>query len=524
MPARKLTLLLKGGNVFDGTGSPPKPADIGIRGDTIVHVGNGPKEADETIDLAGLSVSPGFIDAHGHSEFTLLADPRALGKLLQGVTTEINGNCGLSAGPLIGEARERREEDLREYGISERWETLSEYLSILERRGPGLNFATLAGHGSIRASVVGYADRVPSEKEMGEMKRLLRGTLEAGAIGLSSGLIYPPGVYTTTEELIELARYGKEVSEPFVYASHMRSETDRLLEAMEETIRIGEGAGVRIHVSHIKTAGRENWHRADGAIALMDEARARGIGVTCDRYPYTAASTDLDSVLPAWAFEGGADEELRRLKDPELRERIKAELPEDEEYWDGVVVSSVPGEPGRWMEGKSIREIAASAGKDLREALLDVLASEGTRVGGIFHGMSEENLWKFLSLPYAMAASDSAARSPDGPTAKGKPHPRGFGTFPRFLKNYPGGLSGAVHKSTMLPASTFGLRDRGMIREGLKADIVVFDAASLADRATYEKPFEVPGGIVHVLVNGVFAVIEGRPTGRRPGRVLRGGT
>jgi N-acyl-D-amino-acid deacylase len=523
LPAGKIELLLKGGTVFDGTGAPPRRADVGISGGSIVYLGDGPVRAERTVDLSGLSVCPGFIDCHGHSEFSLLADPRALGKLLQGVTTEISGNCGLSAGPLRGAVRKRREEDLKEFDIPERWETLEEYLPILESREPALNFATLAGHGSIRGSVIGYSDREPTAREMEEMKLLLGETLKAGAIGLSSGLIYPPGMYSGSGELVELARHGRSVAGEFIYASHMRSESDGLLEAIEETLGVGEGAGVAVHVSHIKTAGRQNWHKADAAIAFMEEAIARGLRATCDRYPYTASSTDLDAVLPRWAFEGGAEEEMRRLRDPAERERLKAELPGDDETWEGVVVSSVPGERGKWLEGLSIREISLRMGKECREAVLDVLAGEGIRVGAIFHGMGEENLWKFLSLPYAMVASDSSARSPDGPTATGKPHPRGFGTFPRFLKNFPGGLSGAIHKATLLPASTFGLKGRGMISEGYRADIVAFDPARLADRATYGEPFLLPEGIVHVLVNGALAVSDGEPTGLRPGRVLRGG-
>jgi N-acyl-D-amino-acid deacylase len=525
LPRGKVTLLLKGATVYDGTGSPPETKDIGIKGGTIVFVGEGFNgEAETVMDLKGLSVAPGFIDTHGHSEFTLLADPTALGKVLQGITTEINGNCGLSAAPMLGEARARREDDLREYDIAERWETLEEYLSLLEKREPGLNFATLAGHGSVRASVIGYADREPSPEELDRMKGLLRETLEAGAIGFSTGLIYPPGIYSTTEELVGLARYGSEVAPgPFIYASHMRSEGERLIEAVEETVKVGSEAGVSVHISHIKTAGRENWDKAGAAIEVMERARAAGVRATCDRYPYTAGSSDLDSVLPGWVFEGGADEELKRLKDPAMREKIKGELTEDDECWEGVVISSVPGESGRWLEGLNIKDIAARMGVDCKDALLDVLVKEGIRVGAVFHGMSEENLWRFLSLPYAMAGSDSAMRSFSGPTARGKPHPRGFGTFPRFLKNYPAGLSEAIHKATALPAATFGLEGRGVIREGFTADIVAFDRERLADKATYEKPFQRPVGVYHVIINGVPSVLDGEPTGQRPGRVLRGG-
>lgn len=524
MPEGKVTLLLKNCTIYDGTGAPPASADVGIKDDTIVSVGQAPAEAETTIDVRGLAIAPGFIDTHGHSEFTLLADPSALGKVLQGITIEINGNCGLSAGPLYGEALERREDDLREYDIKERWNTLGEYLSILEKRDLMINFSTLAGHGSVRASVMGYADREPTGSDMAEMKSLLAEALSDGAIGLSTGLIYPPGIYSSTEELAELARHGREVSaRPFIYTSHMRSESDRLIEAIEETLGIGEDSGAGVHISHIKTAGRENWHKADAAIALIDDARNKGVRATCDRYPYTAGSTDLDSVLPKWAFEGGSEEEMKRLQDPAQRAKIKDELPEDDEVWEGVVISSVPQDSGRWLEGLSVKEIAKRKNIDCRDALLEVLINEGLRVGAIFHGMSEENLWRFLSLPYAMVGSDSAARSLMGATARGKPHPRGFGSFPRFLRNYPGGLPEAIRKATALPAETFGIEGRGLIKEGYKADIVVFDTVSLNDRATYEEPFRKPDGIVHVIINGVPAVFDGEATGMRSGKVLRGG-
>jgi N-acyl-D-amino-acid deacylase len=278
LPHGKVTLLLKGCTIYDGTGALPAAADIGIKDDTIVSIGQAPAEAETTIDVKGLAVAPGFIDTHGHSEFTLLADPSALGKVFQGITTEINGNCGLSAGPLYGEAMARREDDLREYDIKERWSTLGEYLSILEKTEPTLNFATLAGHGSVRASVMGYANRAPSGSDTAEMKRLLSEALYHGAIGFSTGLIYPPGIYSSTGELSVLARHGRKVSTgPFIYTSHMRSESDGLIEAIEEALSIGADSGVGVHISHIKTAGRENWHKADDAITLMDGARNKGV-------------------------------------------------------------------------------------------------------------------------------------------------------------------------------------------------------------------------------------------------------
>ncbi len=368
---------------------------------------------------------------------------------------------------------------------------------------------------------MGYGDRRPTAEEKVRMKALLEETLGAGAIGMSTGLIYPPGLYTDTDELVELCRHGAGLrAGRFVYATHMRSEAAGLLEALGEAVRIGSEAGVRTHVSHLKTAGRENWRLADDAIAKIEKARAEGIRLTCDRYPYTASSTDLDSVLPHWVLEGGHEEEIRRLKDPGTRARISGELPVQEETWSAVVISSVLRNQD--LVGRSIAEIAVSAGKGFAEALMDVLVEENLRVGAIFHSMSEENLWKFLSLPYAMVGSDSASRSLSGPTAAGRPHPRGFGSFPRFLKHYPGGLGEAVYKTTLLPARTFGFSDRGRIKEGFKADLVAFDPRKLSDRATYAEPFRKPDGIYYVVINGVVAVSGGEPTGARPGRVLRG--
>ncbi len=523
---RQLKFLLKGGMLYDGTAAPPIQADIGIAGDRIVFAGDARAasvEAEETVDADGLAVAPGFIDTHAHSEFTLLADPRATGKVLQGITTEINGNCGLSAAPLMGEARERREADIGEYDIPERWETFQQYFAILEARRPSLNAATLAGQGNIRASVFGYVDRSPSSDEMHRMKDLLGEALSQGALGMSTGLIYPPGVYTGTQEIIELARHGYGLlGDRFIYTSHMRSEGDALLESLEETLRIGREAGVRVHVSHIKTSGRENWHKVDECIGLLERARAEGIGATCDRYPYTAGSTDLDAALPPWTYEGGNEAELGRLRDPETRKRIIGELPPEDERWDGVVVSSVESDANRWMEGESVSAIGRRLGRSPHQALIDILIDEQLRVGAIFHGMSEENMKRFLGLPYCMVGSDSSSRCLDGPTRKGKPHPRGFGSFPRYLSMFADGLPAAIHRITQLPALTFGLEGRGLVREGSFADLTVFDTRKVRDTATYTDPFRTPEGIRYVLVNGSVVVRNGEYTGERPGRVLYG--
>ncbi len=523
----ELDILIKNALIFDGSGKEPFYGSIGIGGDKIAIVSKDPAEsisAREIVNAKGLTVSPGFIDTHSHSEFTLLADSRAEGKVLQGITTEINGNCGLSAAPLRRDAYEQREPDLIELGISERWSTLNEYFSILEKRGLTINFATLVGHGNIRASVMGYGDRKPGKKEFIEMLYLLDESIEAGALGLSTGLIYPPGVFSETDEIIELTGSINKL----IYTTHMRSEGDRLEEAVMETLEIGKKSGIPVHISHIKTSGKRNWHKIDKVINMIDEARSEGIKVTADRYPYTAAATDLDAVLPSWTYEGGSDKELERLKDKKVRELIKADIlsqhPE-REYWKGVIISSLNKEDRKWMEGKSINELSSLMNKDPFDVLFDLLFEERLRVGAIFFSMSEGNLLRFLSLPYVMIGSDSSARSFDGITRQGKPHPRGFGSFPRFLSRYGNtiGMTEAIHRITALPARTFSIKGRGIITEGYYADIVISDTEGLLDRATFDNPFQRPEGIHYVIINGKIAVRDGMLTGIKGGRILRGG-
>src|SRR4030066_40336 len=319
-----LDILNKNARIVDGNGSPSFEGSIGIKEEKISAIGDlSESQAGTVIDANGLAVSPGFIDIHAHSEFTLLADRRGEGKVMQGVTTEVSGNCGLSAGPLYGDYFERRKGDLEEVGLELSWHDLDEYFELVETVGMSLNFATLIGHGNLRGSVVGYGDRKPAEKEMEKMKTLLREAMKAGGFGLSSGLIYPPGVYSETEELIELAKVVKEFGG--IYASHMRSEGDRLLEAIAEAIRIGEEGEIPVQISHLKIGGERNWHKLEEAFELIEAARGRGVDVTADRYPYTASSTDLDAILPSWAYEGGVDAELKSVSPPEKRETLKKE-------------------------------------------------------------------------------------------------------------------------------------------------------------------------------------------------------
>ena len=533
----EIDLLIKNGIVYDGTGKEPFEADIGVAGDKIALIDKNSKfkiqNSKKFIDAKGLAVVPGFIDTHAHSEFILLADPRAEGKISQGITTEINGNCGLSAAPLYGEALEHREKDLAELGIKERWSTFEEYFRILEGREIALNFVTLAGHGNIRASVIGYKDKKPTASELKKMQALLQKTIDAGAIGLSTGLIYPPGIYSDTEELIELCKALSQKSGTsifkLIYTSHMRSEGKNLIESINEIIRIAKEANIKVHISHIKTSGKENWDKIDEATSLINSARKRGVKITCDRYSYTASSTDLDTILPSWTYEGGAEEELRRLKSSEVLEKIKKEIQHghpDNDYWTKVRVSSVSSQKNKWMAGKTLSYISRKINKSAVDALFKILIEEKLRAGAIFSTMSEDNLRRFLSLPYAMIGSDSSARSMSGIPYDGKPHPRGFGSFPRFLGKYVRderlmSMSEAIYKITMLPAKIFGIQKRGIIKKGAFADIVVFDPARIIDRATFDKPFLKSEGIHYVVINGTPVVWKGKFTGAAGGKILR---
>ena len=522
-----LDYLIKDGNVIDGSGSAPMLLNVGIEGKRIFYVGRDYKAARNVIDASGLTVSPGFIDTHAHSEFTILADGRAEGKLSQGVTTEINGNCGLSAAPLFSEAFDRRESDRHEVGINEAWHTFEEFFRLLNDNGIAINYATLCGHGNLRASVMGYKDGPPSRSEMAEMKRLLAGALHAGARGLSTGLIYPPGVYSTSDEIIELAKMTACERPGAIYATHMRSEGDALVESVEETLNIGVAARIPVHISHLKTSGEKNWHKIVNVIDMIGRSHAAGFQITCDRYPYIASSTDLDTVFPSWVYVGGVKEELKRLRDPDVWAGIRSELADyADNYWRGVYISSVSNPGNKWMEGENILDIAAKKHMHPADAVMNITLAEDARAGAIFFSMCEDNLRSILSLPFTMIGSDSSVRSFTGLTCIGKPHPRGFGSFARFLSKYARDehivtLTEAVRRMTSLPAKVFGLEQRGLIKQGYYADVAIFDYAGLQDKATFREPFKGACGVEHVFVNGSLSFSRGFFGNRRAGMVLR---
>src|SRR4030043_2040056 len=552
----KIDMLIKNGLVFDGTGSEPSKADIGISSDKILFVDKKAKvKADRIIDAKNMAVAPGFIDTHSHSEFTLIADPRAEGKVCQGITTEINGNCGLSAAPLYGEALHQREEDLKELDIRERWARFNQYFHILEKQGIAVNFATLAGHGNIRASVIGYEDKLLDDIELKKMQTLLKKAISEGASGLSTGFIFPPCFYSKTEELIELckvlSKYTNPPLPPFnpstspltkggikrgvggfgIYTTHMRSEGKKLIESIKEAIKIGKEAGIKVHISHIKTSGEENWHKIEDAVSIMEKYRKEDALLTCDRYPYTSSSTDLDVILPSWTFAGGKEKELKKLKDSKIRIKIKNQILKNKsskDYWKNIFISSLNTDKNMWMLGKSLYDISRIRDREPVDIVFDILIEENLRVGAIFSSMNEDNLKRFLSLSYCMIGTDSSARCFSGPTCKGKPHPRGFGSFPRFLGKYVRdeclmSMSEGIHKMTMLSARTFGIHKRGVIKKGAFADLVIFDQEKINDRARFEDPFLKPEGIYYVFVNGLPAIWEGKITGVRAGRILRHG-
>ncbi len=526
----EIDYLLRGGFVIDGLSgeSAAVKADVAVRDDRIMATGDlSHVDAAKTIDVNGLYVCPGFIDVHSHSDFMLLADGRAEGKICQGITTEINGNCGLSAAPLYGAALEQRENELNDLDIKDRWSTLPEYFALLEKRRFAVNFATLAGHGNLRACAAGYSDRPLSRVQTEDMVVLLRDAMKAGAKGLSTGLVYPPGLYAGTGEIIRLAR--ETAACRGVYTTHMRSEGDRLIESVEEVMEIAAESKIHAHISHLKTSGEKNWKKIDDVFRMIDEAKNRGMSLTCDRYPYIASSTGLDAVLPAWAFEGGNKREIERLKNERrrLQEDILSEHPEasSASFWENVVISSVRRGENEWMQGRNIAEISWRLGKTPFESLFDILVEEDLDAGAIFFFMNEENLKSVLKQPYTMTGTDSSARSFSGITAKGKPHPRGFGSFPRVLGRYvreqgimtPGE---AIYKMCGLPARVFNISRRGILRKDFFADIVVFDPEKVNDTADYDDPFQKPEGIYHVFVNGTPVLLEGETTGALPGRIV----
>lgn len=515
-----MDLFIENASVIDGTGNPLFKANVGIKDDKIIYIGKEKFPSRRTINAKEFILTPGFIDTHSHSDFTILANPTAEGKITQGITTEINGNCGVSASPILGEVVERRLPEIKSLGLP-LWNTLDEYIDLLKKAKPAINFATLCGHGNIRGAVLGYKNLKAEKKHIRQMKEFLKKELSHGVKGLSTGLIYPPGIFADTEEIIELAKTLRKFKA--IYTTHLRSEGQNLLSAIEEAILIGKKAKIPIHISHLKTSGKENWWKIDSILKLLEDAQKNGIKITGDRYPYTASATDLDAFLPSWIIEGSRQEIIERLKSNSVRKKIKTYLKmRGKEFLDSLLISDVSFEKDKQIEGKRLGELTSL--EDAAHFICDILIRSNLQVGVIYFGMSEENLEKILSQPYVMIGTDSSARS-FADTTRGKPHPRGFGSFPRFLRRYVLtrqilSLEEAVKKITYLPAQTFRIEKRGLIKEGYFADIVIFDPNEIEDRATFDNPFQVSKGIKYVIVNGKISVLDGSLTGIRNGSIL----
>ncbi|MBI4590990.1 MAG: D-aminoacylase [Candidatus Rokubacteria bacterium] len=524
---------VEGATVVDGTGAPGFRADVGIRGETIAAVGNLSREpAGTTLRAAGLTLAPGFIDMHSHSDWRLWANRRAESKIRQGVTTEVVGNCGFSPAPVNPSSRE----DLRGFalylpeGMDFSWRSVEEYLKRFDAGGCALNVIQLVGHGTLRVAAMGFARRKPADAELAHMQRLVAESLEGGAWGLSTGLIYAPGSYAETDEIVQLARVAGH--HRGLYASHIRGEGANLLNAISEAIRIGREGEVPVQVSHLKAAGRPHWGKVKDALALIDAARAEGLDVTADVYPYTASSTTLRTLLPGWALEGGTWAMLERLHDPATRGKIRDEIEKgrqgEEDHvanagWDGILIAYAPNCPE--AEGRRLSEFARGRGVAPAEAAMDLILLSDGKASMILFQLDEADLRTALGHPRVMIGSDGSALATHGELGKGKPHPRSYGTFPRVLARYcrdEGLLSTekAVHKMTGLPAKKLGLKDRGVIRAGAKADLVGFNEKTVSDLATYENPHRYAAGIEYVFVNGRLVIKGGEHTGSLPGRVL----
>ena len=533
--APEYDLIIRNGRIVDGSGRAGFLADVAIKGDRIVRIGNLPgAQAKRNIDAHGQVVAPGFIDMLGQSETFLLIDPRAMSKVMMGVTTEITGE-GESIAPLNDRILKEQEDFNRRYNLTVDWRTLGEYFSRLEKQGAGVNLGTFVGATQVREYVIGYDDRPPTSAELEQMKKLAADAMKDGALGVSTSLQYVPARFAKTDEIVELAKVARQYGG--IYITHQRSEANAIDDSMKEVFEIARRANIHAEIWHFKTAYKKNWGRMPEMLRRIATARRQGLKITADVYPYVAGSTSLSACLPPWALEGGTDRMIARLKDPQTRERLKTEITADSKKWEniylgsggpsGILIASVVNRDlDRW-QGKRLSEIAAAQKKESLDALLDFIIADHGQTGAIFFMMNENDMRAALKSPFVSICTDNGARATDGPLAGSKSHPRGWGTYPRILGRYVRDehlmpLEFAIHKMTGLPASNIGLKNRGLLREGYFADITIFDPKTVIDRATFEEPNQYPVGITYVIVNGQIEVDNGQRTPALAGRVLRG--
>jgi N-acyl-D-amino-acid deacylase len=526
---KEYELLIKDGLIYDGLGGPPFQADIGVSSDLIITMGKIKNSRGKIVLSAkNLAVSPGFIDVHDHTDVSLIVNPKAESVIHQGITTLVSGNCGSSPFPLTPEMFEEEKEGIKKvYDLDLTWKDMAGFFSRIEEKGIALNYSTLVGHGSVRGASMGFGDRQATAQELDRMKGLVEEHIRGGALGLSSGLEYTPGSFAQPDEIVELCRVAARFGG--VYATHMRDEGDRLLESLEESINAARLSGVRLQISHFKVAYPRNWSKIDAALVKLEQARAGGIDIFCDRYPYIAGSTGLSFYFPPWSREGTAEEFINRLKDPSLDTKLRSYVAEQEEKlgsWDKVVLSAVVSEKNRPWQGKNILEAAQESGKAPYDFMRDLLIEEKGMVEMITFMMSEDNLKRILAHPLVGVGCDGAAVAPYGILSQGKPHPRNYGTFPRVLGKYvreekivP--LEQMIKKMTSIPAGRFGFEGRGRIKSGYHADLIIFRPDKIEDKATWANPHQYPAGLEYVIVNGQVVVEHGEHTGKLPGRVLK---
>jgi dihydroorotase/N-acyl-D-amino-acid deacylase len=523
-------LLLAGGRVVDGTGAPWFRADVCVVGDRIDAVGRlGDRKAVRRIDASGLVVAPGFIDMLGQSEYNVLVDGRAASKITQGITTEITGE-GTAIAPVNARMIAEGQEAYDHYGVTPKWTTLAGYFDEFERRGVAINLGTFVGAGGVRTLVVGRENRAATPAEIEAMEAAVAQAMEDGALGLSTSLIYVPSAYASTEEIIALARVAARYGG--TYITHQRNEDDTIDASLDEVFRIAREAGIQTEIYHLKTAGRRNFGEMPAVLKRIEKARAEGLDVTADQYPWTASSNSLDASLPLWVREGGAERMVARLSDPATRARARSDfLKEHEGVWPehaaAILITSVLSPRLKEYEGKTIADIAAAEARDPVDVIMDVVTADRGNTGRVTFSMSEDDVRAALAHPLVSFCTDSGAMAEDGILSQEKSHPRAWGSAPRILGKYVREerlltLEEAIRKMTSLPASRMRLHDRGLLRPGMMADLVAFDPERVRERSTYADPNHYSEGIPYVAVNGVLVVDSGRITAARPGRVLRG--
>lgn len=522
-------VLIRNGNIADGTGTDIFRGDIGIMSDSIAAIGDLKKAVGTTeIDAAGMTVAPGFINMLSWSVESLIEDGRSLGDICQGVTLEVMGE-GDSWGPWSESMKKVMKASQGDIKYDIGWTTLGEYLEYLEKKGVSTNIASFVGTSTLRIYVVGYDDRPPTATEMDSMKLLVRQAMEEGAIGVSSALEYIPASFASTEELAELCRVAKEYDG--MYISHIRNEDETFLEAIDDFLKIPAATGIRAEIYHLKQVGRTNWHKLDGAIAKIDSARAAGLSITADMYNYPASSTGLGILMPEWVQEGGFEKWVARLQDPEVRKVVGSEIIKTIMRKQGtpekVLLIGFNTDSLKYLQGKTLAEIASMRGKSAEETVMDLVIEDNSNVDAVFFSMSEDNLRRQIAQPWMMFGSDGKSMAPEGIFLKSATHPRAYGNFARLLGKYVRDervitLEEAVRRLTSLPAATMKIERRGALKEGYFADVVVFDPAKIQDHSTFENPHQLSTGMSHVFVNGVQVLHDGEHTGATPGRVVRG--